>query len=394
MNRAYPLLWTVLCCSTVQAFEFPKHPILAYECETCINLPHEELHDHWAVSTPSLNEKSSNKQRSYSYRQQINAKQLNQGMPIYTRAPGAIVRITPLQNKELPEFSVQTTSHQTMSLKDASSQYSAGKDLAEALGTQHPQLMLQLKKELGSGLFTLQSTMNNKNNTDAYLISIFDKYSSTFLEVESASLNYQYGDKVVAQITLTDKENEISTQDITAVLNGPMGQEIPMSITEQTSNQFAASVVLNSSANDHGTHWYIEVSVDAKTKDGCIKRNAHTAFSYSIPSATLVSIKKHEAKPMTFVATLDVATASRYSVESVLFSENNENNTQAKKPIELAQTGQWLEPGVQQMEFTFDNSKQLSDDNLYLGYLRLIDFGQLKMVDHYNQPIKLTQLTD
>ncbi|WP_280524238.1 DUF4785 domain-containing protein [Legionella quateirensis] len=31
------------------------------------------------------------------------------------------------------------------------------------------------------------------------------------------------------------------------------------------------------------------------------------------------------------------------------------------------------------MQFTFDNSNQLADDSLYLGYLRLIDYGQLKL---------------
>ncbi|MBA3935685.1 DUF4785 family protein, partial [Shigella sonnei] len=30
----------------------------------------------------------------------------------------------------------------------------------------------------------------------------------------------------------------------------------------------------------------------------------------------------------------------------------------------------------------------------YLGYLRLIDYGQLKTVYQYNQPVKLSQLVD
>ncbi|PYD07699.1 DUF4785 domain-containing protein, partial [Pseudomonas syringae pv. pisi] len=55
---------------------------------------------------------------------------------------------------------------------------------------------------------------------------------------------------------------------------------------------------------------------------------------------------------------------------------------------------QWLEPGKHVLQFTFDNHNQLSDDNLYLGYLRLIDYGQLKTVYQYNQPVKLSQLVD
>ncbi len=62
--------------------------------------------------------------------------------------------------------------------------------------------------------------------------------------------------------------------------------------------------------------------------------------------------------------------------------------------LETAQTGTWLEPGIHSVEFTFDNSQQLADDSLYLGYLRLVDYGQLKMIYHYDKPIKLSQLME
>jgi len=64
------------------------------------------------------------------------------------------------------------------------------------------------------------------------------------------------------------------------------------------------------------------------------------------------------------------------------------------EPIETSQKAQWLDPGTKVIQFTFDNSNQLSDDSLYLSYLRLTDYGQLKTVYQYNQPIKLTQLVE
>ena len=63
-------------------------------------------------------------------------------------------------------------------------------------------------------------------------------------------------------------------------------------------------------------------------------------------------------------------------------------------PIETSQKAQWFKPGKHLIQFTFDNQHQLAEDKLYLGYLRLLDYGQLKPVYQYDQPIKLTQLAE
>jgi hypothetical protein len=93
---------------------------------------------------------------------------------------------------------------------------------------------------------------------------------------------------------------------------------------------------------------------------------------------------------LTFNATVEVSTASRYSLQGVLF-QNKDSSLEA---IETAQASIWLEPGTHNIEFIFDNSQQLSEDSLYLGYLRLLDYGQLKMVYHYDRPIKLNTLLE
>ena len=141
----------------------------------------------------------------------------------------------------------------------------------------------------------------------------------------------------------------------------------------------------------HGENWYLEVNIRAELGQDIIRRAAHAAFSYSVPSASMLNVRKISSKPLTFVATLNVATASRYALQSVLYKKNGKGEV---KPVETSQKAQWLEPGKQIIQFTFDNSSQLSDDILYLGYLRLIDYGQLKTVYQYNAPIKLTQLME
>lgn len=390
MKITYLVLLSAFCCSPIYAFTLPKQATKSYECNICSQLSHETLEDKWGIPNEPLDSKVNNQRKSYSYKEQVTLKQLQTGVVISTLAPGAVVRITPLQKKTIPQLQLKTPANQLMQLKEASSLYSQDEPLGDTLLETKHQTMFQIKPELGAGHFIIKSKTINPKDADTYMINVFDKFSLTYLQIESDSIHYYYGDKLTATITLKDNENDYSIDDIEVVLIGPQEHEmVPLQLSKIHHNQFKARIILDSEVNDHGENWYIEASIHAKSEENTILRNAHTAFSYSIPSASLLTIKKLSSRPLTFVATLDVATASRYALQSVLF-----HSDRGTTPLETSQKAQWLEPGIQEIQFTFDNSSQLSDDNLYLGYLRLLDYGQLKTVYQYNQAIKLTQLVE
>lgn len=391
MKTTQIVLISALCFTQAHAFTLPRQPVKSYECDVCSQLSHENLQDKWSISNEPLDQKINNSQKSYGYKERISMEQLRTGVKITTTAPGAIVRITPMQNKLIPQLSIKTPKNQLLSLQDASALYSQDEPFGDkTLSTKH-QTMLQIKPELGFGTFILKSDEVSLKNADAYLINVYDKFSPTYLEVQTDALHYQYGDKLTAQISLIDDYADYDVFDINATLIGPGGQYFPLDISKIKKNQFEATALLNSETNDHGENWYVEVNILSEHGHQLVRRSGHTAFSYSVPSASMLNVKKLSSKPLTFVATLDVATASRYALQSVLYRKNNKGEA---IPVETSQRAQWLEPGKQVIQFTFDNSNQLSDDNLYLGYLRLIDYGQLKTVYQYNQPIKLTQLVE
>jgi hypothetical protein len=336
-------------------------------------------------------EKTSNKQKSYSYKQRVTAKELQKGVALSLLAPKAVVRITALQNKPLPPLKLSTPGHQLMEFKDASLLHTQKQSNDNLLLSQPHQTIAQIKASLGSGQFSLQGDAKKQNLNDSYLLSVYDKYSSTSLEVSTDSLNYLYGDQIKATILLNDEENEYSLGDIEASLAGPSGEVIPMSLSEKRPNQFEASATLENELYERGGNWYVNVAVNAQFDSGTVSRTGRSAFSYAVPSATLLNVKKISSQPVILEATINVATASRYSLQGALFGERTKASI---KPLEHSQTSEWLEPGIQKVQFTFDNTHQLSDDNLYLGYLRLIDYGQLKMVYQYNPLIKLSQLVD
>lgn len=384
MRTTFALLF-LFYFSQANAYMFPQHSIKAYECDNCSTLAHETLHDRWNIASVPLKHMGSNLQKSYSYNQYTTAKQLEQGVTLPIHAPGAVIRITPLsQSKAISELQLKNATSQFMSLREASSLYKKNE-------TQRSDL-LQIKPELGFGNFVLKSPQTVSQTDTPYLINVFDKSSSIYLQIEPSALQYQYGEQFIAHISLQDNDTSYSIENINASLVSPDNQRMPLTLKEVKSNQFQASTILLSEANTHGDNWYIEVDAINDTAKSCsIHRTGHAAFSYSIPSASLLSIKKISTKPLTFAATVEVATASRYALQGILLHNNAKDET---VPIEIAQAAQWLEPGQQTINFSFDNSAQFAEDQLAVGYLHLTDYGQLKVVYQYDQPIKLSQLVD
>lgn len=387
-------LLSLFCCAQVNAFTLPQNPVKSYDCDICDTLSQELLQDRWKITETPFNKTESNIQKSYSYNQQVSAAQLQQGITLAIHSPEAVIRIIPLQkNKSIPALELKSATSKFMSLKDASSLYSQDEAIDESLKIGSHQTMLQIKPELGSGNFIIKSkSIVSSNDADRYLIHVFEKYALIYLQIEPSALQYQYGDQFNASIILKDNITSYPVDDIYASLVGPDNQTVPLKIKEIKRNQFQASALLSSEENTHGGNWYVNVDVvSALGENSPIHRSGQAAFSYSIPSASLISIKKISSNPLTFAATAEIATASRYALQSVLFKKNAKG---VNVPVETSQSAQWLEPGKQIIKFSFDNSAHLQEDQLSIGYLHLTDYGQLKTVYQYNQPITISQLLD
>jgi hypothetical protein len=383
-------LLSISSITQAYAYDLPKQTLKSYDCEKCIHLSHDALHDNWAIKDSPLNLKSDNTQRSYSFKEIVTAAQLQQGVKLTTTAPGAVIRITSMQHAALPDLEIQTPTQQSLMLKEASTLYSDDQSLMDEAGSSNPPTLFQLKSELGKGTFTIKSKNAKSATNDKYVINVFDKFSMNYLQVSTNAIHYNYGDKLTATITIKNNSN-YNVTDLNAYILSPRGDAISLELTKVQNNKFQGSTVLNSELNDLGENWYLEADITSTYDGGFIKRSGHAAFSYSIPSAGLVSVKKISSSPLTFVATVDVASASRYALQSVLFYKNNKGEI---KPVETSQSARWLEQGKQKIKFSFDNTGNIADDKLYLGYLHLIDYGQLKPVYVYNQPIKLDELVD
>ncbi|TAL59235.1 MAG: DUF4785 family protein, partial [Legionella sp.] len=205
--KTTPLILLASCLATqAQAFTLPKQTIKSYECEECVQLSHDNLQDKWGINNLPLHSNVSNLQKSYGYKQKITLEDLRKGVTITTLAPGAVIRLTPLQNKTIPALMLKTPENKTISLQEASSLYSEDEAFGE-INTKH-QTMLQIKPELGAGHFLLKASEKNSSKTDEFILSVLDKFSLTYLEVSTQAIHYQYGDRVTATISLKNDDSD------------------------------------------------------------------------------------------------------------------------------------------------------------------------------------------
>ena len=119
-----------------------------------------------------------------------------------------------------------------------------------------------------------------------------------------------------------------------------------------------------------------------------MNRIAHTAFSYTIPSAAIRELAR--TAPFDFSAKIEAATESRYALQAVLFGSDGQGELH---PLQTVQAAAWLPAGLSNINFSFDsNLKSDYKEPFYLGYIRLTDFGQQKPVYFYDKPIELSNL--
>lgn len=393
MRTTYFSFIFALLASQAQAIPLPHQPLYAYDCAVCNSLSQVDLSRQWPVNNSALGHDTLHQQKSKKYRISTTLKQLHEGLALHTLASGAIIRIVPQHRDKTvkPNFQIQTQNNTLLPIKEASVLFASEDALEDSPLADDTLTILQLKPELGFGQFILKSNLLKGHENDIYTIHVFDQASTTYLSVKTDKARYHYGDKLIATFTLSGEAGGYPIDVITANLVLPEGEAKPLKLKEVSPNLYTATLSLLSSKGYHGENWYIEAQVETNVGGNTIKRLAHSAFSYVIPSAAIRSINVSKSTvPFSYVANIETSTSSRYAMQVVLFATNRKGKT---VPIETIQSAAWYTPGMHQMHFSFspERARQFKPP-YYLGAIQLTDYGQLKPVYEYNQKIDLNRL--
>ncbi|MBA2710379.1 MAG: DUF4785 family protein [Tatlockia sp.] len=379
------------------AYTLPNHAtVKSYECLTCANLSHEKLSLAWPIEDSLLGHETLHEQSSRKYQIEVNLKQLQKGVAIYTESPGALIHIssTKLHQNLRQEFHIRSAKGVKKSLKDASSLFSKEEGLKETAFADDTLAVSKLKKELGSGKFILTSPANaykQAEENDRFIIQIYDSNSSSELNISTDKASYDYGEELKATIRLRSKNNlDYAIDSIAVNLIDPAGNKIYLDTKPLDKNTYQTNYKLLLEKNAKGENWHIEAKVSGSVGKRTINRHTHTAFSYIIPSAAVREVSKSATGSLDFSARVEVAIDSRYALQAVLYGSDIAGQLH---PIQTVQTASWLTLGLNNVKFSFDSNLR-SDYKApyYIGYIHLTDFGQLKPVFEYDKPIEISKL--
>lgn len=389
----YYLFFLNLCGITpLLAMTLPEHMLHTYDCDDCGSLSHEALEMSW----PSANQLSENnpliEQKSLKYQEKVTLEQLKKGLVIHTEAPGAVVRISLFNDNPQslkPNFYLQKK-QMIMSIKDASSALADENNLQDDDFNNNTLTIFKFKKALGAGEFTIKEDSANVSNSEHFMVNVFDSQSKLSLNMATNKSHYQLDDLLTVTIALSDTKNNYPIHLLKAWLTGPNNETITLPIQKTSDNTYQAQIKLDSVKNPHGQNWYIHTKATADIKGAIIKREVHTAISYSIPSAAIADISNDPSNPFRFNTSIKVATDSRYALQAIFFATDEKGNKQA---IRHLQSAAWLPAGDSGITLTVpeDIAKHYQAP-YYLGSIELIDYGQLKPVDTYEATVDIHHL--
>jgi hypothetical protein len=357
----------------VIAMTFPQTPIKSYDCDTCSSLSKELIQTAWGIEDKPLNNALSNEQRSVWYQKIITGKALNAGFKIHTQGKKAVIRVENISQKNPIKLTVQAKNQPAQSVQAASTEWSS-----DALPfSKRNHLIFQLKPDLGQGSFILKTVGTSIPDDAQILVHVLDKYSATYLSLTTNKSTYVYGDELVATIQLRDEITDYPIDDISATLTNPEGKFIALSVERVDKNTYQAKANLLSEMNPKGENWTVETSVTSSLNNETVTRQGHTAFSYAIPSAAVREITPDPIDASKYTADIEVATASRYALQAILYQIDGEGK---KHPVQIAESADWLAIGKQSLTLAFNPPKAQDASHYVLGDIQLIDYGQIKSV--------------
>lgn len=389
MRNYYSIGLSALLLSPSFATTLPHQSLKSYDCQPCNFLSREEIQVNWPMQGTTLTHQVIHEQSSKKYRLQASFAKLQKGIEINTLAQGAVIRIVPQQNHSAIQFQLHKESV-NLPLAEASELYAENETLRDTAFADEQQTIVQLKPSLGFGKFLLTATGQNISANDQFIIHVFDKASTTSMSIKTDKSHYVYGDQVIAGIRLADDNTGYPADQIKATLYTADGRDYPLTVEAVGRDSYQAKMTLKDEENPAGGNFYIDAEITTQTNNGTVKREAHTAFSYVIPSAEISEISAVENRPLTFSAIVKTAVASRYALQAVLFATNDKGKPIA---VENMQLGHWLTAGETTVYFNFDKQNlQQYHAPFSIGEIRLLDYGQMKPVFEYNTliPIPIT----
>lgn len=372
------------------AFDFDAKTLQTYDCEQCEHFSQANLGRHWQTNGTNLGKTNiQNSRPSFSYRLKTNTDTLaKQGLALSILGQQAVVRIHAKNLVELSKYLfLQNTQGQRMSVASLALPNPKQSDKLTPWKTDET-VFLQLPASAKQGQYRLRLSDEAKLAAQDIYIQVIDRQSGVGMGIQTDKVFYQYGDTMKANIYINDlRQTHLPISEVNAYLRNDANETIALEVYKDKDHSWV-EYPFTELRNSQGTPWYLMVEALADVGDMKIKRNAHAAISYTIPSATALTAKRSQKSGNALDIKLKASVASRYQVQAVLYQKGSDGSMH---PVEISEQTVFAKPGEQTVTLQFDNALK-STAGYEVGNISIIDYGQMQAVFVYNGRIPMQRL--
>ena len=325
--------------------------------------------------------------RSQEYFVDVTAEDLRQGVPLYTTAPGALVRLNPaVVDDESAAFEKAAILPSSLVLIDSAGKaYSAGSGMDLMVGPEQLKAAgapftegtsaFRIREELGVGTFELRADGLTAKGSRRYVVHVFDRQSAIELRLRTGATDYLHGQTLTVEAKLDSKSGKVRTGKVDGFITSPAGRAWPLEFQHAGAGLYRASLVLDAIETPAPGLWEVHASARGLASGSAVLRAVRTAFSCTAPGARFAGAAEVAATDdqLTIQLAIEAASASRYEARAVLYATASDGSL---RPAAIAHSASWLEPGVGALELAFD-AQDLADRDLAAPFevrdLRLTD---------------------
>lgn len=319
----------------------------------------------------------------------ITAKDLSQGVPLFSHAPGALVRINPapgekaLESAALDPRTLAITTPDKRTLADGGAmELMATADQLKAAGSPFVEgtIAFRLRSDLGAGTFTLKGAGLQQGR---YVLHVLDHASPVQLAAKTLRADYLHGDALTLEASLGAEGLQVTVGDLDGYVVSPAGRSWPVRFVANRRGVHTAKLTLDALEAPGQGLWEAHVAVQGEAEGRTVRRYTKVAFNVAVPSASFSGQAEKVAVVDGAVAArlgVTTAVAGRYEVRGVLFGTDVEGNLE---PIAVAHSANWLEAGSQSLVLSFDAELVAATDlraPFEVRDLRLIDQGTMGLL--------------
>ena len=275
----------------------------------------------------------------------VEAADLQRGVGIDTTSPGAVIRLSPENQRAAVDPSlVRVSKGGRMIAQPQGFQRTANAAQLRAAGMDVPDgsAIVQLAREHGQGRFQLQLPKAR----DRYLVHVYEPDSPYVLKAQAARSQLLAGDTLEVAAEMQRGTRALRGGELQGQLVSPSGRSYPLAFRAGK-----ARLAVPDEAGDEPGLW--EVQLFSGQVDGgvTVQRDARTAIEISRPTARLAGGYGFQSAALRFDLPVQVAAEGRYEVRGTLYATGRDG---IGRPVSQAQSAAWLAPGQRNLVLAFD----------------------------------------